>query len=165
VEVADCVKPALKSVQEMEIRKRGRCRIIGFRIQMGSKTSYACCSSKVKKSELGATYVSWAQWLRLVRCLIDHRQFRLFIDRQFEYVGPGIVAGHIKVESASGDLGEIEFCKQSAFLFIERAGQNFTQRGDDDTPSTAHDFRQRSQLLHGVQVRRIHGFGHKLVAA
>ena len=52
MEVADCVKPALKSVQEMEIRKQWRCRIIGFRIQMGSKTSYACCSSKVKKSEV-----------------------------------------------------------------------------------------------------------------
>jgi hypothetical protein len=49
VEVADCVKPALKSVQEMEIRKRWRCRIIGFRIRMGSKTSYACDSGKVKK--------------------------------------------------------------------------------------------------------------------
>jgi hypothetical protein len=52
VEVADCVKPALKSVQEMEIRKRGRCRILGFRIQIGSKTSYACGSSKVKKREV-----------------------------------------------------------------------------------------------------------------
>jgi len=56
VEVADCVRPALKSVQEMEIRKRGRCRIIGFRIQIGSRTSYACGSSKVKKLKGNGVY-------------------------------------------------------------------------------------------------------------
>ena len=56
MEVADCVKPALKSVQEIEIRKRGRCRIIGFRIQMGSETSYAGCSSKVKKLKGNGVY-------------------------------------------------------------------------------------------------------------
>jgi hypothetical protein len=49
VEAADCVKPPLKSVQKTRIRSRRKYRAIGFRIQMGSKTSYACGSRKVKK--------------------------------------------------------------------------------------------------------------------
>ena len=49
MEAADCVKPTLKSVQEMQIRRRRKYRVIGFRIQIGLKTYYACGSRKVKK--------------------------------------------------------------------------------------------------------------------
>jgi hypothetical protein len=49
VEASDCVKPALKSVQQIRIRRCSKYRMIGFRIQMGSKRSYACGSIKVKK--------------------------------------------------------------------------------------------------------------------
>jgi hypothetical protein len=56
VEAADCVKPPLKSVQKTRIRSRRKYRAIGFRIQMGSKTSYACGSRKVKKLKGNGVY-------------------------------------------------------------------------------------------------------------
>jgi hypothetical protein len=49
VEVPVCLKPALKHVHEIRIKRQRRYRAIGFRIQRGLKTSYARAGREVKK--------------------------------------------------------------------------------------------------------------------